>query len=111
MMGIMKSTPNSTSTSLPFFQEKIPLAAQMSFRLRHPNLHFVNSRRDRGLRSTAPKQYAVGKVDVDNLVKFILDAIDTVVFIDDGQICHLSCKNVWDDGDGSTSCSISKLIE
>jgi Holliday junction resolvase RusA-like endonuclease len=55
--------------------------------------------------------YVLGKVQVDNLVKFTLDAIGGVVFGDDGQIAHLSCEKVWDNGDGSTTCVVSKLLE
>jgi hypothetical protein len=75
-----------TSLPLPFFPSSNALGASLIFYLCQPNIHFVNSRRDRGLRDNAPKTYVVGKVDLDNLVKFTLDAIDGVAFVDDGQI-------------------------
>jgi hypothetical protein len=108
LVGLVQRTPACT---LPFFQSSVPLDARMVFRIRRPNLHFVNSRRDRGLRATAPNKYVVGKVDLDNLVKFTLDAISGVAFVDDGQITQLTCQKVWDLGDGSTTCVVSKLAD
>jgi hypothetical protein len=100
-----------TSTPLPFFSSSVALGARLTFHLRRPNIHFVNSRRDRGLRANAPKTYVVGKVDLDNLVKFTLDAIGGVAFVDDGQIAELNCSKVWVENDGSTACIISKLVD
>ena len=105
--------PKSKQSVIPFFQTKIPLGARIIFRLRRPNHHFINSRRDRGLRDAAPKKNAIGKVDLDNLVKFTLDALGVVVFVDDGQIAHLSTKKLWEEGgaDGLTTCIVSELEE
>jgi hypothetical protein len=103
--------PVSLLTTIPFFESTIPLSARIVFRIGRPNLHFVNSRRDRGIRATTPKKYVLRKVDVDNLVKFTLDDIGSVVFVGDGQISQLSCEKIWDNGDGSTTCVVSKLLE
>jgi Holliday junction resolvase RusA-like endonuclease len=53
----------------------------------------------------------VGKADLDNLVKFVLDAMGGVAFADDQQISKLTCKKVWDVGDGSTTCTLTELEE
>jgi Holliday junction resolvase RusA-like endonuclease len=53
----------------------------------------------------------VGKVDLDNLVKFTLDVIGGVAFVDHGQISELNCSKVWVENPGSTSCIISKLVD
>jgi hypothetical protein len=77
------SPPSSTILVLTFLLTKIPLGARVVFRLCRPNAHFVNSRRERGLRSSAPKKFVIGKADLDNLVKFVLDAMGGVAFADD----------------------------
>jgi Holliday junction resolvase RusA-like endonuclease len=40
--------------------------------------------------------YHVGPVDLDNLCKFLLDAIKDVLIIDDRIICSMSLKKVYD---------------
>jgi Holliday junction resolvase RusA-like endonuclease len=89
----------------------IPLEAVITFCIRQPNSHFANSKRTRGLHSNAPQTYVVDKLDLDNLFKFTLDAIGGVIYVTDGQICYISCRNVWDEGQGSTTCVISKMKE
>jgi Holliday junction resolvase RusA-like endonuclease len=96
---------------LPLLEPAVPLEAVITFRIRRPNSHFVNSKRNRGLRTRAPRTYIVGKLDLDNLVKFTLDANGGVIYVTDGQICYISCRKVWDKGQGSTTCVVSKLEE
>jgi hypothetical protein len=81
-------TPTSPPTSLPFSQTTIPLGAPIMFWLHQPNLHFVNSHRERGLSVLVPMKDVAGEVDLDSLVKFILDTrhIDSIVLGDDGRI-------------------------
>jgi Holliday junction resolvase RusA-like endonuclease len=63
------------------------------------------------LRASAPKKFVVGKADLVNLVKFVLDAMGGVAFADDQQISQLTCEKVWDVGDGSTTCTLTELEE
>lgn len=109
LVGMIDS--HSSQFVLPLMEPSVPLEAVITFRIRRPNSHFVNSKRNRGLRTNAPRTYVVGKLDLDNLVKFTLDAIGGVVYTTDGQICDISCRKVWDEGHGSTTCVVSKLEE
>jgi hypothetical protein len=100
-----------TALPLPFFPSSNPLGASLIFIFF--NLTSILSTQGEtavlGADNT-PKTYVVGKVDLDNLVKFTLDAIDGVAFVDDGQISELNCSKVWVENAGSTSCIISKLV-
>jgi Holliday junction resolvase RusA-like endonuclease len=96
---------------LPLIEPSFPLSATITFHIRRPNSHFVNSRRNKGLRRNAPRTYVIGKLDLDNLVKFTLDANGGMIYVTDGQICHISCWKVWDEGHGSTTCVVSRLEE
>ncbi len=96
---------------LPLMEPLLPLEALITFRIRRPNSHFVNLNRNRGLRTNAPRTYVVGKLDLDNLVKFTLDAVGGVIYVNDGQVCHIACRKIWDEGPGSTTCMVSKLVE
>jgi Holliday junction resolvase RusA-like endonuclease len=107
LVSMITSTPSNFL--LPLMEPSVPLEAVITFRNRRPNSHFVNSKRNRGLRTTAPRTYVVGKLDLESLVKFTLDAIGGVIYVTDGQICYISCRKVWDEGQGSTTCVVSKL--
>jgi hypothetical protein len=100
-----------TSIPLPFFSSNDALGVRPIFYFCRPNIHFVNARRDCGLRDNAPKTYVVGKVDLDNLVKLSLDAIGGIAFVDDGKISELNCSKVWVENEGFPSCIISKLVD
>jgi Holliday junction resolvase RusA-like endonuclease len=107
LVSMITSTPSNFL--LPLMEPSVPLEAVITFRIRRPNSHFVNSKRNRGLRTNAPRTYVVCKLDLDNLVKFTLDAIGRVIYVTNGQICYISCRKVWDEGQGLTTCVVSKL--
>ncbi len=109
LVSMITSTPSNFL--LPLMEPSVPLEAVITFCIRRPNSHFVNSKRNRGLRTNAPRTYVVGKLDLDNLVKFTLDVIGGVIYVTDGQICYIPCRKVWDEGQGSATCVVSKLEE
>jgi Holliday junction resolvase RusA-like endonuclease len=92
----------------PLFGDS-PLAMTLVFRLKRPKIHFVASRPGAGrLKDTAPTT-AVGKADVDNLAKFVLDSLNGVAYEDDQQIVSLHAIKLLDNQDeclGSTELCI-----
>jgi len=58
-----------------------PLLAGMAFGFARPKSHFNK----KGLKPTAPK-YKASRPDLDNCVKFILDALNSKFFADDAQV-------------------------
>jgi hypothetical protein len=85
VLGSMISSSQSP-LFLPLMEPSFPLLATITFRIRRLNSHFVNLRRNRGLRRNAPQTYVIGKLDLDNLVKFTLDAIGSVIYVTGGQM-------------------------
>jgi hypothetical protein len=79
LVSMITSTP--TNFLLPLMEPSVPLEAVITFCIRRPNSHFVNSKRNRGLRTNTPRTYVVGKLDLDNLVKFTLDTIGDACYI------------------------------
>lgn len=73
------------------------LEMRLIFRMRRPRAHFVNRRAgpDR-LRPDAPPLVYDGASDVDNLAKFVMDALNEVLYEDDRQIVSLSASKVYD---------------
>lgn len=93
-----------------FFKEDDFLIMNLVFKLRRPRNHFIGNKAGPGrLRKTAPKQLFAGRVDIDNLSKFVLDSLNELVYPDDRQVVSLYATKVYDcDGEceGSTEILI-----
>jgi len=63
-----------------------PLRIDLFFYFSRPKAHYGTGRNSGKLKSSAPS-WKVSKPDRDNLDKFVLDAMTTVFFKDDSQIC------------------------
>lgn len=71
-----------------------PVAVTLDFYFRRPKSHYGA----KGLRSVAPQSH-IGKPDVDNLAKAVLDALSHIgVWHDDSQVDSLTVMKRWTDG-------------
>jgi len=79
-----------------------PVAISMCFSLPRPKSHFGA----KGLKPSAPVAH-VGKPDVDNLAKLILDQITRSgrIWRDDSQVVSLRVEKLWASGNES-GCSV-----
>lgn len=109
------SHPNQQKASSVLYSRK-EIAVEMSlvFSLKRPLAHFISNKRGPGrVRQNAPKSTsASARPDIDNLVKFVLDAMSGVLYADDCQVTTLHTVKVFDDSDdcfGSTSLKINVL--
>lgn len=82
-------------------EEKIskPMICTLHFYCKRPKNHFKSGKKSNELRDTAPK-YNTNKKDLDNMVKFVLDALNAKLYIDDCQIVELHCKKLYTEEDG-----------
>jgi Holliday junction resolvase RusA-like endonuclease len=78
------------------FPKGIPVSVKLVFFLRRPSSHFVCGCRGGELKNTAPRGYAIGNVDVDNLIKFVLDCLNQLIFHDDRQATSIQATKRWD---------------
>jgi Holliday junction resolvase RusA-like endonuclease len=62
-----------------------PLAAHLTFYFQRPKSHYRTGKYKHVLKPTAPSRHCTKK-DLDNLVKFVLDALNGRAYIDDCQI-------------------------
>lgn len=99
------------NTIIPFFQSDAFLNMKLRFRLPRPKYHFKS--KSFILKPNSPKKYAtkmMGKGDIDNLAKFVLDSLNGIVYVDDKQIVSLSCSKIYD-FEGTCSGAIDVFIE
>jgi hypothetical protein len=66
------------------------ITVQINFYMRRPNIDFCQRMKARVLKSTVHK-YPNTK-DLDNMVKFLLDAMQHLLYLNDSAICTLICS-------------------
>jgi len=76
------------------------LDCQLTFKMNRPRKHFTANRCENlgteRLRSNSPRLLHSGRTDIDNLIKFVLDSLNEVVYEDDRQIISISSVMVYD---------------
>jgi len=112
---------------VPFFEEHEPISMNIIFRLKRPKNHFIGNKpghdRIRPIHqydylddtddtysdcSKAPKirrMYPSIRSDIDNLVKFVLDSMNGILYADDRQVVSLSSLKILDTDCTTTSDS------
>jgi len=98
----------------PLFPKDTYLSITVIFRMKRPNNHFVHSNRaGMMLKSDAPKPLMVAKrVDVDNLLKFVMDAVNVLLYEDDKQVAAVHAFRLYDSQgacEGSTTVHLKQV--
>lgn len=95
--------------SFPVFNTDVPLSITMVFGIRRPNFHFVNSMRTNKLKNEFVGRRVTGG-DLDNYVKFVLDALNGIMYLDDKCVCRMCVEKRWENdetNEGSTTIAVS----
>ncbi len=102
----------------PMFGRGCAVAVTIEFCMRRPNADFKSNRRANGLKNgllhlwtnlVSPK-----RPDIDNMIKFVLDACNGVAHADDAQVCKVVAHKLNDnvgDCSGRTVVSIDLMWE
>jgi len=85
-----------------------PLDATLVFRMKRPQAHYRTGRYAGELKTQAPAAFSTKKCDLDNLAKFVLDAINAEAFDDDSQVVSLRAAKLWD-RPGGGGCTYVRL--
>lgn len=106
---------NQGDFSVPFFKENDALSITIVFRMKRAKSHFLGGISGPGrLKESAPKATHPVRSDIDNLVKFVLDTMNTVLYPDDRQISSLHVVRLLDNQEpysGSTEIYLRAIQE
>lgn len=73
-----------------------PINMELTFYCGRPKNHYGTGSKATVLKPTAP-HFNVSRPDIDNLQKFVMDALNSVFYRDDSLICILSSAKLYDD--------------
>ena len=76
---------------LPLNKMEKPINCTLYFYSTRPKNHYRSGKYSNELKPNAPV-YNTSKKDIDNMAKFILDALNNKLYLDDAQIVVLHCK-------------------
>ena len=92
--GDKKAWVESVSTLWPTLLVTEPINLSMKFTFKRPKSHFRTGRFSGELKSTAPREHCKTP-DLDNLVKFYMDAMTGKFYADDSQVIKLRARKLY----------------
>jgi Holliday junction resolvase RusA-like endonuclease len=99
--------------TFPYYASKdTPIYLAITFRMRRPNSHYVNANRTNRIKSRFATAVPT-KMDLDNMVKFVMDAANTIIYHDDKQVTHLIANKVYHEDAtsiGSVTVAVNVVI-
>jgi len=87
-----------------------PLRCKLNFFCKRPKNHFKTGKKSNELKDTAPK-YNTNNKDLDNMVKFVLDALNDKLYTDDCLIVEINCIKSYSEGDGYIYAKFEEINE
>ncbi len=96
---------------LPTEQMTNPILCTLHFFCKRPKTHYKSGKNAHILKETAPK-YNVNNKDLDNMVKFVLDALNDKLYTDDSLIVEINCKKMYsEESDGYIYAKFEEINE
>ncbi len=103
-----EAAANLPTTVGPLFDKDVSLAVELVFYLPRPNSDFKGNKRDLfGFRLKESRRCAYPPTgpDIDNLAKFVLDALNGLVYHDDRQVVQLVVYKLREETGCLTGCT------
>jgi len=95
-----KKDKNTFAIIVQKYAPKQPITEAISleviFYMLRPKSHYGTGKNSSQLKKTAPQNHS-SKPDIDNLTKFVIDAMNTIFFKDDSLISQLNVKKIYSD--------------
>jgi Holliday junction resolvase RusA-like endonuclease len=80
--------------NMPEKKMEKPIKCILNFFCKRPKTHYKTGKNANILKDTSPK-YNVNNKDLDNMVKFVLDALNDKLYVDDCQIIEIQCSKLY----------------
>ena len=99
--------------TLPEEKMTQPLKCKLDFYCKRPKNHFRSGKKSNELKEQSPK-YNTNNKDLDNMVKFVLDALNDKLYGDDSQVVEIHCKKLYIDNaleEGYIFMQFEEIIE
>jgi Holliday junction resolvase RusA-like endonuclease len=95
-----------------FFEDKMtkPITCVLDFYCKRPKNHYRSGKYSDLLKDNAPK-YNTNNKDLDNMVKFVLDALNDKLYVDDSQIIEIKCRKMYAENDGYIYAKFEEITE
>jgi Holliday junction resolvase RusA-like endonuclease len=87
-----------------------PIKCILNFFCKRPKNHYKSGKKSNELKETAPK-YNTNNKDLDNMVKFVLDALNDKLYSDDCLIVEINCIKSYSHGDGYIYVKFEEIKE
>ena len=87
-----------------------PIKCELHFYCKRPKTHFKTGKKSNELKENAPK-YNTNNKDLDNMVKFVLDALNDKLYVDDNLIIEITCKKMYAVDDGYIYMKFEEIKE
>jgi Holliday junction resolvase RusA-like endonuclease len=95
---------------LPEEKMTSPIKCILQFYCKRPKTHYKTGKKANELKDSAPK-YNTNSKDLDNMVKFVLDALNDKLYVDDCQIIEINCSKLYSDSDGRIYMKFEEIKE
>ena len=76
-----------------------PIKCVLNFYCKRPKNHYKTGKFANILKDSSPK-YNTNNKDLDNMVKFVLDALNDKLYTDDSLIFEITCSKLYSEADG-----------
>lgn len=95
---------------LPENKMSNPIKCELMFYCKRPKTHFRTGKKSTELKENAPK-YNTNNKDLDNMVKFVLDALNDKLYVDDCLIINISCSKHYSENEGYIYMKFEEIVE
>ena len=102
-------TTGLPTTGLPTDKMSNPIKCILNFYCKRPKSHYKTGKFSNILKETSPK-YNINNKDLDNMVKFVLDALNDKLYVDDSLIFEITCRKLYSEGDGYIYAKFEEII-
>jgi Holliday junction resolvase RusA-like endonuclease len=105
---LQKEFAHASSDHMPLQPLAGPLAAHLIFYFKRPKAHYGTGKNAHILKPGVPIVHTQKK-DLDNLVKFVLDALNGQAYVDDGQIIEIHSLKLYTELEARTEVRLTPV--